>query len=92
MEDKEMLKRIRQIQRIVPDEICAPVTDVENVYALVERATVAETVLDILDTMLTDLAKDIKEDIDEMEANRRRWEAEDAKKRLAEKMQEIADV
>lgn len=89
MEDKEMLKRIRQIQRIVPDEICAPVTDVEGAYALVERAAVAETVLDILDTMLIDLAKDIKEDIDEMEANRRRWAEEDARKKAEEAHEEI---
>lgn len=81
MEDKEMLKRIRQIQRIVPDEILAPVADDESTYSVVERAAVAETVLDILDTMLIDLAKDIKEDIDEMEANRRRWAEEDARKK-----------
>ena len=92
MEDKEMLKRIRQIRRIVPDEICAPVTDVEGAYALAERAAVAETVLDILDTMLIDLAKDIKEDIDEMEANRRRGAEEDARKKAAAKkvMEELA--
>ena len=96
MENEVMLKRIRQIQRLVPDEICAPIIDVEGAYALVERAAVAveraavaETTLDIMDTMLTDLAKDIKEDIDEMEANRRRWAEEDARKKAEEAHEEI---
>ena len=89
MEDKEMMKRIRQIKRSVPDEILAPVADVESTYAMIERAAVAETALDILDTMLIDLAKDIKDDIDEMEANRRKWAEEDARKKAEAEHEEV---
>lgn len=81
MENEVMLKRIRQIQRLVPEHICEPIDNRNVIVPLVERAAVAETTLDIMDTLLTDLAMDIKEDIDEMEANRRRWAEEDARKK-----------
>lgn len=81
MENEVMLKRIRQIQRIVPENICTPVTDAEGVLVMVERAAVAETTLDIMDTMLSNLARDITGDLVEMEENRRRWAEEDARKK-----------
>ena len=89
MENEVMLKRIRQIQRLVPEHICEPIDNRNVIVPLVERAAVAETTLDIMDTLLTDLAKDIKEDIDEMEANRRRWAEEDARKKAEEAHEEI---
>ena len=78
MSNKEILKKISQIKKLMPEGIWEPVSAREgntvSPLELVERAVVAETLIDVIDTMRGDWAAEIREEEREMEEWRKSQE------------------